>query len=69
MKQLWGTRSRVFSQTLAQGNSKNEINDDTEEERMKRRVNIWNEVEGTKKRSPDGLIIALGPTVPRGAIS
>ena len=50
----WGTQARVFSQALAQGNSKNEKTQ-TDEEGKKRGVSIERSKAITKERSPDGL--------------
>ena len=54
------TRARVFSQTLAHGNTKNEIRQTNkgsgEEEKSDR---IWKDVELTRKKNPDGLAVAL----------
>ena len=52
----WGTHERVFSQTLAHGNSKNEISQkETDEDGKKRGVSMERSKAGTNKRSPDGL--------------
>ena len=47
------TRARVFSQTLAHGNSKNEIRETKDEEGKKRGVSV----ERSKERSPEGLCL------------
>ena len=49
------TRAGVFSQTLANGNSKNKKKDKETEEGNKRGASIESSKTGTKKRSPDGL--------------
>ena len=49
----WGTHARVFSQTLAHGNSKND--NETDEDTQKRGVSMEKSTAGTNKRSPDGL--------------
>ena len=36
----WGTHARVFSQTLVHGNSKNEIDKETDEEGKKRAISM-----------------------------
>ena len=46
----WETLARVFSQTLANGNSKIEINNETEEEN--KRINVERSTADMKKRSP-----------------
>ena len=44
----WGTHARVFSQTLANGNSKNEIS----HRNGRARVNIWKKGQRTEKNIP-----------------
>ena len=51
----WGTHARVFSETLAHGNSKNEIRQETDGDGKKRGVSMERSKAGTNKRSPDGL--------------
>ena len=46
----WGTQARVFSQTLAHGNSKNEIEKETDEDGKKRGVSKKRSKAGTKKK-------------------
>ena len=48
----------MFSQTLAHGNSKNEIDKETDEEGKKRSASMGRSKAGTKEKkiSPDGLI-------------
>ena len=54
----WGTHARVFSQTLAHGNSTNEIRQRDrirDADGKKRGVSMERSKAGTNKRSPDGL--------------
>ena len=55
----WGTHARVFTQTLAHGNSKNEIRQTTDEDTQKRGVSMGKSTAGTNKRSPDGYHILI----------
>ena len=45
----------MFSQTVAHGNSKNEIDKETDEEGKKRGVNMERSKAGMRERSHDGL--------------
>ena len=53
----WGTRARVFSQTLAHGNSTNEKDKETDEEGKKRGESMERSKAGTKEISPDSLCL------------
>ena len=45
----WGTHARVFSQILVHGNSKNQIDKETDEECKQRAVSMMRSMAGTKK--------------------
>ena len=45
-----GTHAWMLFPTLAQGNSKNKIRQDTEEEGKNRRVNTWKEAQRNRKK-------------------
>ena len=53
----------MFSQTLAQGKSKNEIRKETDEDGKKRGVIMERSKAGTKERSPDGLSLPNQNTI------
>ena len=54
-----GTHALVFSQTLAHGNSKNEIDNETDEDGKKRGVSMEKSKAGTKEISPDSLSLLI----------